>query len=64
MEINIGEKYLTIGEIDAESFRKIIYEAITNTGASVINIANINTAIKENVYNIINYSYTEFCLFT
>ena len=57
MEINIGEKYLTIGEIDAESFRKIIYEAITNTGASAINIANINTAIKENVYNIINYSY-------
>ena len=57
MEINLHERYDTIGDIDAESFRKLIYEAITGTGSEAINISNVNTLIKENIFNIINYSY-------
>ena len=57
MEINIGIKYDTIGDIDASSLEKIIYEAITNSGSDEINIKNINDDIKENAYSIINKSY-------
>jgi len=57
MEINLRYKYETVGDIDAESFRDLIYKAITNSGTEAINLSNIDPLISENVYNIINYSY-------
>lgn len=56
MKFNIREKFEHIGDIDAEGLRKFIYEAITSTGAEASNLT-VNSDIKDNVFNIINYSY-------